>query len=59
MFNNPLAKDLRVDINAGYLLQTGLRGEKHTPTWQAGLEKGVLSQFECTHCWSQYTGMKV
>lgn len=30
MFNNPLAKDLCVDINAGYLLQTGLRGGKHT-----------------------------
>lgn len=31
MFNNPLAKDLRVDINAGYLLQTGLRGKKTHP----------------------------
>lgn len=31
MFNNPLAKDLRADVNAGYLLQTGPRGEKNTP----------------------------
>lgn len=28
MFNNPVAKDLCVDINAGYLLQTGLRAGK-------------------------------